>query len=86
MTDKIIQIAEHFGEETQKKKLHEEVCELIVSDALGDNEEFLSESADVIILIMQRAYQRGISEEEIEDMVECKLNRTLDRIERGYYE
>lgn len=85
MKDKIISISNHFDGKTQKKKLQEELMELAVADAFDNNAEFTGEVADVIILIMQRAYQRGVTEEDIEEQIDCKLERTLRRVEDGYY-
>lgn len=86
MQEKIKIIADHFGEECQKKKLQEELMELAVADSHKSNKEFRSECADVIILMCQRAHQRGIKDEKMEEMIDFKLDRTLDRIEEGYYD
>ena len=86
MIQDIIEIADHFGEETQKKKLLEELMELAVADSKKANKYFIDEASDVIILIMERAYQRGITEEQIEERMCFKLDRTKERIKEGYYE
>lgn len=84
--DKINKIADHFDEETQQKKLQEEMMELCVADSNANNDMFADEAADVIILIMQRMYQRGVSEELLEIRMNNKIKRTLHRIKEGYYE
>lgn len=86
MNNDIKNIADHFGIKTQKKKLLEELMELAVADSKSKNNEFINETADVLILIFQRAYQRGIDDEDIEKMIEFKVNRTLKRIKGGYYD
>ena len=86
MKDKLKQIAQHFSDEVQSKKLAEEFCELLVELALDNKEAITMEMADCLILIMQKAYQLGITDDDIEKAMEFKTDRTLTRIEEGYYE
>lgn len=81
-------IYEHFCEHSQVIKLGEECCELI-SEVCSyiyletDNiEEIHDEIADVLIV----AYQLYMNNEKIRDRVKFKIDRTLKRIESGYYE
>jgi len=83
---KIKYIADHFDEETQQKKLCEEMMELAIADSNANDDMFLDEVADVMILIMQRMYQRGVSEDRLEIFMKKKLDRTIHRIKEGYYE
>ncbi len=86
MRKDIKKIADHFDEETQQKKLCEEMMELAISDSNANDDMFLDEVADVMILIMQRMYQRGLSKERLEIFMKRKLKRTIHRIETGYYD
>ena len=85
MKNKLKKIANHFGEDVQSKKLGEEFCELLVEIALGNKEAITMEMADCLILIMQKAYQLGIKDEDIEEAMDFKVNRTIERIKEGYY-
>lgn len=44
------------------------------------------ELADVIILLKQIFYYYKFDEDEIKQLEQNKINRTLERIESGYYE
>ncbi len=44
------------------------------------------ELADVIILLKQIFYYYKFDEDEIKQLEQSKINRTLERIESGYYE
>lgn len=48
--------------------------------------EVISEMADVLTLLGEIIAKYNISEEEIMDNIEFKVNRTLGRIESGYYD
>lgn len=95
MKKDLIDIFNHFGYETQIKKLHEECVELktilekmIQTDnpleiySLVDN--FIDEVADNLLLILQFAYGAHL-EDKISERLEFKKNRTKDRIKSGFY-
>lgn len=84
-------IFEYFGWETQRRKLVEEINEfndeiLLIEKGKGDIKNIIEELADCYILLKQfkEAYQ--ITKEELMVIIRAKLNRTLERIESGYYE
>lgn len=93
-------IADHFGHETQRKKAHEEFIEAAESNARWGvvqtfcndpayteqvRKEYVGELADALIMIKQQVYQ--ISDpDEFKAVVDAKIERTLNRIETGYYE
>lgn len=69
---------EHFGEEAQKKKLIEELAELITALAKEDVRAIREEIADVEVMIMQ--YKQGLNIDTL-PIMNYKLNRTIARIE-----
>ena len=87
MKDKLLQIINHYGATNQRKKLCEEFMELqdelfYIYDFGDDRNNLLSEVADVLVLVMQFAYEYGYPLEEIIDMMNYKIDRQLDRIEK----
>jgi len=98
MEEKIKQIYEHFGKENQIHKAIEELCELcdeleiaksIIAHG-GEAKDFTGsitqEIADVIIMLHQLQIALDISYEELNEQIEYKLNRTIERMGNGYYE
>ena len=90
MKNDLLKIINHFGSKTQRKKLCEEFMELqdelfYIYDFGDDKENLLSEVADVLILVLQFAYEYGYDNEEIVKQMKYKIKRTLERIENGYY-
>lgn len=85
--DKYQQILEHYGYEHQLLKLIEESNELGASIARflgedsGERDNFVSEMADVLVLIRQLTIIFG--DNEIEKEVEFKLDRQIQRIKEG---
>jgi hypothetical protein len=88
--DKIKHIANHYGIENQLKKTMEELSELgnetfcYMIAFLGRDEDIttislIDEIADVKIMLAQLEYLLEF-EEEVNDRVEFKLNRQMDRI------
>ena len=96
---KIKTIADHFGHESQLHKLREESIE--TAEAASDyattlwiendpleiayyREHLIEEMADEHIMIMQMIYLME-ADEEFKKQVDAKIERTLHRIETGYY-
>jgi NTP pyrophosphatase (non-canonical NTP hydrolase) len=87
-------IIEHYGIRNQLKKLSEEVYEL--QEAVIDLQDFnafeckdeqltqdvIEEIADVFVILRQLVMQFDISQNDIEDMADYKVKRTLERIEK----
>lgn len=92
MEKDLLKIIEHFGVNNQQRKLQEEVFELneaITSFQLGGNlsyDEIEEEIVDVMILLKQFQHYYKINREDIRKTMKNKINRTLERIESGYYE
>ena len=93
---KIKYIAEHYGYESQSRQLIEELSELIQAvckhnrsfsgKRLSESSECLEkdaiteEIADVEIMIAQIEYLLGVSAMKLDNMIEQKLDRQIDRI------
>lgn len=87
-------IIEHYGVRHQLKKLSEEVFEL--QEAVIDLQDFttcgnadthrnqhvVEEIADVFVILRQLVMQFDIAENDIEDMADYKVKRTLERIKK----
>lgn len=92
----IKEIADNFGLVTQQLKLIEELGELTreiskdIANGRKISDDTISEIADVNILINQILYLSSNkdynSKEKLKEHIEYKLQRTLKRIEEGYYE
>lgn len=95
MEEKIKVIAENYGYEPQSRQCVEEMAELIQAinklyrkqNFGGDSKEIaeasagvLEEIADVLIMIWQLKVLLNIGEGELQDKMNEKLNRQLERI------
>jgi NTP pyrophosphatase (non-canonical NTP hydrolase) len=86
MQEKLTTILNHFGFENKLDKLKEETNELLEAIQEDDRQHTLEEMADVLIVIQQIAIYYGFTEEALGEMYENKINRTIKRIETGFYE
>lgn len=88
--EKVKKIANHYGLESQLKKSHEELVELmyeinvfyqkyIERDDDITTKPLADELADVTIMIEQLKYLLEC-DKEVEERIEFKLNRQLDRM------
>lgn len=98
--DVYLHIMNHFGCRNQMKKLNEETYELLEAidgyeDALAsDNVEELrilrdhviEEMGDVLILLTEFIGNYDIKKPELDFIMDYKINRTLERIDMGYYD
>lgn len=99
MEDKVLKIINTFGVRPQQRKLMEEVFELqeaiicyemsphgiyryIRTEYKSNIEE---ELADVLVLLEQIINYYQIDKKEIKEIMNEKIDRTLERIESGYY-
>ncbi len=83
--NKIKEIAEHYGREKQLHQLMEECAELSVECShtirgRGNRNNLTGEIADVMIMLRQVLYLEDIPEEDVETIVEFKLDRQMSRI------
>ena len=93
MKEDLLKIIEHFGEKNQREYLAKEYQELqdeIYKFLNGESEDILTEMVDVLVLTLQfmakASYSFELLEENIKNEVKFKIERTLKRIEIGYYE
>lgn len=78
---KIRQIINHYGNDHQRMKAVEELTELAAAVARGaDRSNIAEEIADVTIMLEQIMQIFDIVQEEIEVIIDYKINRQLARI------
>lgn len=90
MKEKIKSILKHFGEKSQMQKAQEECSELITTiyhynDGKASRQDLIEEIADTCIM-MEQLKELFNTKNEIDDAIQRKLERTLERIKEGYYE
>lgn len=97
-SENFLKIIKHFGIKNQVKKLNEECFELLeaitryevlddyIGEYVNEKKNIAEEMVDVLILINQIWEYYNFSDEVISEILHHKLNRTLDRIESGYYD
>jgi len=80
-------IADYYGKQAQLIQAMEELGELTQAIARRMNkktfktDELYSEMADVYIMLEQVKYLELMNQDELEDMIDYKIDRQLDRIE-----
>lgn len=85
MKEKLLTIFNNYDPKAQRNKLCEEfrelqdeLYEIYVNNKFSDN--LVSEIADNFVLMLQFAYDYGITLEEIKEEMEYKIKRQLERI------
>lgn len=92
MEKDLLKIIEHFGVNNQQRKLQEEVFELqeaITIFQQGGNlkyDDIEEEIVDVMILLKQFFRYFELNDYKMKQIEKQKVQRTLERIESGYYE
>ena len=86
MENKLLTIFNTYGKSHQVSKLLEEVGEFIETVINEDKENMVQEMADVVVMLKQFQYYYGITDEEIEEVMKYKIDRTIKRMEVGYYD
>ena len=89
MENQLKQIIEHYGIMKQLKYIHSEYFELdeaIINGELRDLDNksvnhIAEELADVMVMLEQFRLHYGIDKETIQDLMEYKINRQIERIE-----
>ena len=87
MANNLRKICNHFGVDRQiKEKLPEELYELSIECQKDGNDELkIDEIADVKVLLNQIIDAKGW-EDRVNERMEFKVNRTLERIAEGFYD
>lgn len=82
--ERIKTIADHYGIKEQLRQLAEECCELAVeanhSARKGVTVKIIEEIADVAIMMEQIIYLAEIDRKDIDEVIDYKLNRQIERI------
>ena len=85
---KLKKIADHYGLQAQKGMLIEEMAELMQAvnrfdrNPIEKNLDAIAEEiADVEIMIAQAKYLYAIPQQKIDEITDCKIQRTLERME-----
>lgn len=93
MKKDLLKIIKHFGVNNQQRKLQEEVFELQEAITKHENKNPIITAIDILNKaannINGKEYKMSSIEnikEEIADIMDDKINRTLERIESGYYD
>lgn len=90
MNEKRKQIIDYFGYEPQRRKLVEEVHELndeilLFERGIGDIDNIIEEMADISNIMIEFMLEYEITNEEITKIADKKVDRTIERINSGYY-
>ena len=80
--EKLLEIIAFYGYEKQKLKAIEEMSELTKAICKDDRENIIKELADVKIMIAQLMLIYNIDVEEVFKVMDSKVERTMNRIER----
>ena len=82
--ERIRTIADHYGIKKQMHQLAEECSELAVeashSARKGVTVKIIEEMADVLLMIEQVVYLANIAIEDIDECIQFKIDRQLERI------
>lgn len=73
-------ILEYYGDDKERLKAMEELGELVTAIAKGHRVDISEEIADVLIVIEHMMYINDIDYEEIDQIINYKLNREFGRI------
>lgn len=92
MEQELLEIIDHFGIETQQRKLQEELFELQQAITIFEQsnnqscDNIAEELVDVIVLLKQFICHYNLNKHHLNKIEIHKIKRTLQRIESGYYE
>lgn len=85
---KALRILNSFDSTAQKMKCCEELAELNAAlmkhiNKGGNTDAVMEEMADVYIMLEQLLFMMPFGENSLEEMIDHKLDRTLERIRQG---
>lgn len=75
-----LEAVDHYEDELSFHLIGDKVGENLLRDCV------VEEMGDILILLTEFVAKYEISKEELDDVMDYKLNRTLDRIKNGYYD
>lgn len=91
MEEALKKIIKHYGLYNQLKYIHSEYFELdeviVACEESGELSEYYQDNiageiADIMVMLKQFQYYYGISDKQIEDIMNFKIDRQLDRINK----
>ena len=88
MKEKLLKIIQHYGINKQLKYIHSEYFELDeaiikycnVEELWFTKKNIIGEIADIMVMLKQFQYYYDITDEQIEEIMNYKIDRQLDRI------
>ena len=83
---KLLKIYNHFGRDAQLEKLREEVEEFIEAVKSGNKEHAAEEAGDILTVLVGAVNGEELSTDIVIGTIGVKADRTLERMESGYYE
>ena len=86
MENKLLTIFNTYGKSHQVSKLLEEVGEFIETVMNEDKENMVQEMADCMVMLKQFIEYYHIDGNDILRIMNEKIDRTISRIEEGYYD
>ena len=86
MNDNLLTIFNTYGKSHQVSKLLEEVGEFIETVINEDKENMVQEIADCMVMLKQFIEYYHIDVNDILRIMNEKIDRTISRIEEGYYD
>ena len=83
LQEEIFELQEAITTHELKKSVEYEIP---LTEIIGTKEHIIEEIADICVILRQFMEYYDITQDEISDRMINKINRTLERIESGYYE
>ena len=83
LQEEIFELQEAITTHELKKSVEYEIP---LNEIIGTKEHIIEEIADICVILRQFMEYYDITQDEISDRMINKINRTLERIESGYYE
>lgn len=83
---KLLKIYNHFGRDAQLEKLREEVEEFIEAVKSGNKEHAAEEAGDILTVLFGAVNGEELDVDTVIGTIGVKADRTLERMESGYYE
>lgn len=81
--EEIFELQEAITTHELKKSVEYEIP---LTEIIGTKEHITEEIADICVILRQFMEYYDITQDEISEKMANKINRTLERIESGYYE
>ena len=83
LQEEVFELQEAITTHELKKSVEYEIP---LTEIIGTKEHIIEEIADITVILKEVQYIYKINREDIRKTMKNKINRTLERIESGYYE